>query len=358
MNKTDKHITSNNAHNCNHVNHEHLESQSNGILQTFFANLLQSIFLIAAMCIMVQMTFGVFKSFSIVFGSIILEAFPFVLLGVLVSGLIEEFVPKEKIAILLPKNNLVTVFLAAGLGFLFPVCECAIVPVVRRLLKKGIPVSAAVAYLLGGPIVNPLVALSTLIAYSFSWDMVIFRVVLGYFIASFTGLLFDFIMAKNPVVIENNHLNCSHTECSLKSTSFFSKIIHGLQHSAAEFYDIARFLIMGAFIAAVLQTLVPRSLFVNLAANSFVSIILMMFLAILLNLCSEADAFVAASFRPLGIPTSAQLAFMVLGPMLDIKLILMYLSVFTKRAIIVLPFLTILIVFTAISLFYFIIEVL
>jgi len=113
-----------------------------------------------------------------------------------------------------------------------------------------------------------------------------------------------------------------------------------VRHAAEDFFDIGWFLIVGGFIAAVLQTLIPRQLFAAMQATPAFSILLMMILAVVLNLCSEADAFVAASFRSSLVPVSAQLAFMVLGPMLDIKLIVMYLKVFRVRAIAALAVLT------------------
>ena len=116
-----------------------------------------------------------------------------------------------------------------------------------------------------------------------------------------------------------------------------SRIMESLRVAAGDFLDMARFLIIGAFIAGIMQTLITRqTLASSVAGSDLISILFMMFLAIALNLCSEADAFVAASFRNTPISLAAQLAFMVLGPMLDIKLILMYFRLFHKRLIVVL----------------------
>jgi uncharacterized membrane protein YraQ (UPF0718 family) len=123
------------------------------------------------------------NSLAIVFVSIVLEAIPFMLIGSLVGGFIEAFVSRERMAKLLPQKGWLTVCVAAGAGIVFPVCECAVVPVVRRLIGKGLPLSAAIAYLLGGPIVNPIVAASTALAYAFDWRIVILRLSLGYGIA-------------------------------------------------------------------------------------------------------------------------------------------------------------------------------
>ncbi len=119
------------------------------------------------------------------------------LLGTLIGGLIEVFIPQETITRFLPERRWWAVFIAAALGVIFPVCECAIVPVIRRLIKKGVPLSAAIAFLLGGPIVNPLVAASTAVAYFADWSIVIHRMVLGYFIAVAVGLLMNAVFFQN-----------------------------------------------------------------------------------------------------------------------------------------------------------------
>jgi len=291
-----------------------------------------------------------FHTLGIIFVSIVLEAFPFMLLGALIGGLIEVFIAQETITRFLPERRWWAVFIGAAMGLIFPVCECAIVPVIRRLLKKGVPLSAAIAFLLGGPIVNPLVAASTAVAYFADWSIVIHRMVLGYFIAVAGGLLMNLFFSKttavrNEVFSGQNPINgetlCDHR----KPAALGEKITLAVSHAANDFFDIGRFLVIGAFFAAVLQTLVPRQVFSAVTDPPALSILIMMLMAIGLNLCSEADAFVAASFRSTPVPLTAQMAFMVLGPMLDIKLILMYFNVFRLRAIATLAALVFLMVF-------------
>ena len=291
-----------------------------------------------------------FNTFGITFASIVLEAFPFMLIGTLVGGCIEVFVPQEKITRWLPEGRFMTVLMAAGLGILFPVCECAIVPVVRRLLNKGVPLSAAIAFLLAGPIVNPVVVASTSVAYFFNWSIVIHRLVFGYFIAIIAGLLMDPFFTKTrairsePLEYQKYHAG-THPVQPNTNIQLIEKIALAVRHAANDFFDIGRFLVIGAFLAASIQTLAPRYLFSSIASTPASSILIMMVMAFVLNLCSEADAFVAASFQWTLVPVSAQLAFMVLGPMLDIKLLLMYGRIFRNRAIIVLSSMTFLLVF-------------
>ncbi len=291
-----------------------------------------------------------FHTLGIIFVSIVLEAFPFMLLGTLIGGFIEVFIPRETITRFLPERRWWTVFIAAAMGVIFPVCECAIVPVVRRLLKKGVPLSAAIAFVLGGPIVNPLVAASTAVAYFGDWSIVTHRMIFGYFIAVAVGLLMNLFFSKTKAVrsevfSDQNPINCGAFCDHRKSAALDEKINLAVSHAANDFFDIGRFLVIGAFFAAVVQTMVPRQVFAAVTDTPALSILIMMILAIVMNLCSEADAFVAASFRSIPVPLPAQLAFMILGPMLDIKLIIMYFNVFRIRAIVTLAALVFLMVF-------------
>ena len=315
---------------------------------------------------------GSLNSLAIVFVSIVLEAIPFMLIGSLVGGFIEAFISRERMAILLPRKGWQTVCLAAAAGLVFPVCECAVVPVVRRLTGKGLPFSAAIAYLLGGPIVNPIVAASTALAYAFDWRIVVLRLSLGYCIAVAIGLTMGRLFTSaealkdNGVAFKNNALSCgchhhADGEASFKAAQGFPVITNqagnatdcgcgcshpvsddwvdkaerAFTHAMDDFLAVGHYLIIGAFIAGMAQTYIDRSSFLSLTATPVLSAVLMMALAILLNLCSEADAFIAASFRGL-MPIPAQMAFLLTGPMFDLKLLLMYQNVFTRKVIVVL----------------------
>jgi uncharacterized membrane protein YraQ (UPF0718 family) len=291
------------------------------------------------------------------FVSIVLEAIPFLVIGALVSGVIEVYVPQSWIADRLPARRWYTVFLAAGLGFVFPVCECAIVIVVRRLIKKGVPLEAAVAFLLAGPIVNPLVALSTAYAYKFDWWIVLTRLVYGYGIAVTVGLIVGILFKPQQALVDlgddedngcghdHHHHDHDHSHEDAMKRSGWSRFLSALEHASVDFFEIARFLIMGAFFAGLVQVIVPQSWFVGTDGGWMVSVFAMMLLAVVLNLCSEADAFVAASFSGIGVPMSGQMAFLVLGPMLDVKLLLMYRRLFRPPAIATIASLTFLLTF-------------
>jgi len=283
---------------------------------------------------------------SISFVAIMVEAMPFMLLGSMVGGLIEAFIPQEFVSRSLAGRRYSVLFIAAGLGVLFPVCECAIVPIVRRLLYKGVPLSAAIAFLLGGPIVNPIVAGSTWLAYRADWSFVVTRMICGYAIAVFVAVIMNFLFRDKNVLIEKapseSTYGCccdEHGDATNTASDNVSKFFVALQHGCDDFFDVGRFLIIGAFIAAFARTTIGVDALRGLFASPGIAIIMMMGLAITLNLCSETDAFIAAGFRGV-LPDTAQMAFMVLGPMLDMKLLLMYLTIFRKHFIITLALLT------------------
>ncbi|OQX11687.1 MAG: hypothetical protein BWK76_18840 [Desulfobulbaceae bacterium A2] len=299
-------------------------------------------------------------SLAIVFVAIILEALPFMLLGALVGGIFETFVSRERMASILPRQGWLTVCLAAGMGIVFPVCECAVVPVVRRLARKGLPPGAAVAYLLGAPIINPVVAASTALAYRFDWRVVGLRLALGYGIAVVLGLLLDRIARRGSIFAaglnEDDHAlhgdSCCPSTCGCHGAAtggdqgpaliagdrldaLLVRLGQVFRHAAEDFLAVGHYLVIGAFVAALAQTYLDRTLVLRLSEVPLASTLFMMLLAILLNLCSESDAFIAASFSVM-LPLSAQLAFMLTGPMFDLKLLLMYQGLFRRRIILLL----------------------
>jgi uncharacterized membrane protein YraQ (UPF0718 family) len=264
------------------------------------------------------------------------------LLGALAGGVIEVYVSRDKLLDRLPAGQWQGVMASAALGLLCPVCECAVIPVVRRLLGKGVPVPAAIAFLLGAPLVNPVVGISTAAAYSFTLPVALLRLALGYGIAVTTALIMGRLFPDRGALVEarstrDGHAcgcGCGHDDHPHSHTPR-QRLLNVFRHASDDFVDVGQFLVMGAFVAALFQTIIPRGGFASLAATPGLAVAVMMGLAVLLNICSEADAFIAASFRNI-MPFSAQMAFMLLGPMLDLKLVFMFTTVFRRKAIAVL----------------------
>ena len=288
--------------------------------------------------------------FLISFSAILWEAMPFIVLGAVVAGILEEFLPQEFITKLLPKSVVPAVMIGAVLGLLFPMCECGIVVVMRRLLRKGLPLSCCIAYMLAGPIINLVVIGSTWIAFKdhkIGYEMVGMRVGLGFVIACTTALVVHLqfrkygntlltALAAPPPVAEAPPAGVALPADAAPPAPrrpLFARVGNVSATALHDFVDITVFLILGAVLAALARSYVTNEQIESFSRDQpYLAIPAMMLLAVLMCLCSEADAFVAASFTKLHI--TAKLAFLVLGPMLDLKLILMFTRVFRLRLIV------------------------
>jgi uncharacterized membrane protein YraQ (UPF0718 family) len=313
-----------------------------------------------------------FHDFCLLFLSIILEGAPFILLGTLISGFIDAYLPAGLIDRWLPKNKVVAVFLSGLLGAIFPVCECAIVPVIRRLIRKGLPISCAITYMLSAPIINPIVVVSTMKAFSTSLGqfslretetaaafgpvfMTSSRLLIAFIVTVAVGLVVLKVRSRNilqpgvaPDEIEEStamssdapHTNedDSHACCSVDKGGAApstaedeprrNRLVLAMRTTMRDFMETAMYFTIGVAITSVFKAYVTEDLILLFNQNEVTGIALMMVLAFVLSLCSTSDAFIAANFP---VPQSAKLAFLVFGPMMDVKLVFMYLSVFRPK---------------------------
>lgn len=290
------------------------------------------------------------QDFVLNFLSIFWEAMPFVVLGALIAGILEELLPQNLIARLMPRSALPAVVVGGLLGLVFPMCECGIVVVMRRLLKKGLPLSSCIAYMLAGPIVNVVVLLSTYVAFGqhgIGPEMVLLRGGMGFLTACVTGLVVHRMYKRygNSLLTESaappkvKGLGLVDDEPAAPKGSVFARLGRIAETSLHDVMDIAVFLLLGAALAALVKVFVtPDQVQTFSRELPYLAIPAMMFNSFVLCLCSEADAFVAASFTEMSV--SSKLAFLVLGPMLDIKLLMMYTRVFRLRLIVTLALCT------------------
>ena len=246
-----------------------------------------------------------------VFVAVCVQALPFLVLGVLISGAIAAFVSADLLRKLLPKRAALAVPVAGVAGVALPNCECAAVPVARRLIQQQVPASVAVTFLLAAPAVNPIVLVATAVAFPNEPRMVVAR-----FLGSMaTAVVMGWIWARFG-----------------RMEWFAERALRRLPEPAAHrdrwavFFETARqdlvdaggFLVVGGLTAAVLNVVVPRSWINTLGEQLLLGIIVMAVLAVVLALCSEADAFVVASLSTM--PLLPRLVFLVVGPAIDIKL--------------------------------------
>ncbi|BCB02043.1 permease [Bacillus sp. KH172YL63] len=265
-----------------------------------------------------------------IFLSILLEAIPFILIGVFASALIQVFVSESLLQRLVPKRfPYMAILPAIFVGALLPVCECAIVPVARRLMKKGMPTHLAIVIMVTAPILNPIVLLSTYYAFQNNLSVVMGRMGIAFIAALMIGvLLYKLFGNRNPLK-EKSHSHGHHHDHDHSA----NKLMQTLVHASDEFFDMGKFLIIGALLAAVFQTYLDRETIVSLGSSEWAGPGIMMGFAYVMSLCSEADAFVASSFGNM-FSSASLLAFLVYGPMIDFKNTLLMLAYFKKRFVI------------------------
>jgi uncharacterized membrane protein YraQ (UPF0718 family) len=318
------------------------------------------------------MTVEQLNSAFTLFLSLLVEAMPFLLLGVLFSGALLFFIDERKLVAALPKHPLLGSIAGGCVGFLFPVCECGNVPVARRLLMQGAPPAVAIGFLLAAPTVNPVVIWATWIAFREQPEIVVLRVVISLAIAVIIGWVFSSQAdmrpllqpaitkmmpvaprtspsseAASPLLQSGTFLlgGRSGSLLQLDAPSMLAQVEFSpsrlplrkkfgllVDNTIQEFRELAGVLVVGSAIAALLQVFVPRDWILSLGQGPFTSILAMMGLAAVVSICSTVDAFFALSFASL-FTTGSLLAFLIFGPMIDLKAIGLLLSIFKPRAI-------------------------
>ena len=277
--------------------------------------------------------------FLFAFLGILFEGAPYILLGTIISGFIDAYLPSNIMDRFLPKNRYFAIIISGFLGAIFPVCECAIVPVIRRLVQKGLPVSCAITYMLSAPIVNPIVAISTYSA--FSGDDALFMTLSRIGVAYFITVLFGFVIHQFSVrsILKDKLLNKiqktplsavkdSSQEAKLTNPTS-DKLLIALRSSSRDFLDVGMYFIIGVMITALYRTQIDQSIVDGFGESDWVGIPTMMILSFVLSLCSTSDAFIASQM--LSFSASAKLAFLTYGPMMDVKLVFMYGAIFKPK---------------------------
>jgi uncharacterized protein len=277
------------------------------------------------------------SNLAAVFLGIFMEAVPYLLIGTLASALVEVFIRSEDLAGWIPRPVLLQVAAGGLLGMFFPVCECGVVPLTRRLIWKGMPPGAAVAFLLAAPVVNPIVIASTFAAFG-SGPVLWGRLGLTFLVATGTGLVFSALpdgraLLRLPTATPDREprLEAVQADGPLPAKEPLRTRLHRVLVIAAdEFFEMGRYLVIGSSLAAILQTFLPQSAMLAVGRGPALSVIVLVALAVILSVCSTVDAFIALAF--VGTFTSgAIVAFLTYGPMIDIKSTLMFLRVFRRK---------------------------
>ena len=264
----------------------------------------------------------VIKNVSIIFTSIFFESLPFLILGALISSIIETYVSDETIAKLIPKNKILGSIVGIFLGFFIPACDCAVIPISKRLLKKKVPINVAVSFMLASPIINPVVLLSTYSAfYNTNPEIFWYRLLFGILISLIIGIIMGIVFNKKDVITNNidecNHENC-HCHEHIDKHTFKKDFLSIIKHTSYDTFEVVKYLMFGAVIASLIQVLLPRDILMMFNDNQILSIFVLMMFAYLISLCSTSDSFVGKSLLSSFSKTSI-MAYLLLGPMIDIK---------------------------------------
>ncbi|MFK4265764.1 permease [Streptomyces milbemycinicus] len=259
----------------------------------------------------------VMQSWMTVFVAVVVQALPFLVLGVLLSALIAVFVPPSFFARALPRRPALAVPVAGAAGAVLPGCECASVPVAGALVRRGVAPAAALAFLLSAPAINPIVLTATAVAFPGEPRMVLARFVASLLVACVMGWLWQRVGRADWLRPPARPAFDGHG----KGAAFWGSVRHDVMHAGG-------FLVVGAMAAATLKAMVPARWLATAADDPVVSILALAVLAVLLSICSEADAFVAASLSQFSL--TARLTFLVVGPMIDLKLFAMQAGTFGR----------------------------
>jgi uncharacterized membrane protein YraQ (UPF0718 family) len=321
------------------------------------------------------------------FLSLLVEAMPFLLLGVLLSSILLFCIDEGQLIAKLPRHPILGAMAGSCIGFLFPVCECGNVPVARRLIIKGVPISVAIGFLLAAPTINPIVIWATWTAFRDRPDIVFFRVLFSFAIATIIGCIFS-VQKDSHFLLQNNlarrikflkehditwestqesntktiqnkqlkpisvllqsgtfllgqsgraikmdsSLSASLPNLKMRSRVFSTRMHAFVDNVVQELRELGGMLVIGSAIAACIQEFVPRELVLNFGRGTFSSIFAMIILAMIVSICSTVDSFFALSFAST-FTSSSLLAFLIFGPMIDIKSVGLMLSIFKPRVI-------------------------
>jgi uncharacterized protein len=259
-------------------------------------------------------------NWATVFVALAVQAMPFLVLGVAVSAAVTALVPAGALTRVLPRRPAAAVPIAAAAGAVLPGCECGSVPIAGRLVGQGVPPAAALAFLLSAPAINPVVIVATAVAFPGRPEVAVARFVASLLAAVVVGLVWARLGTGADRFVER-----ARRRQPPAGARRLDVLVATAQH---DLLQAGGFLIVGAAVAATLQTVVPRDVVDAVAGAGPLSLVALAALAVVMAICSEADAFVAASLTQFSL--SSRLAFMVVGPMVDVKLVALQTGTFGR----------------------------
>lgn len=261
--------------------------------------------------------------------SVLIEAMPFVMLGVILAVVVEVWVPAGAIERWLPRRAAPRRAALSLLGMVIPVCECGNVPFARGLLMRGFSVSDTLTFLMAAPIVNPIVIITTHQAFGWSDGILVARLLGGFAIANLIGWLYSRHPDPASLLTDRFQMSCDSPPDHVPG----SRPVRSATQMVVELRAIMPALIIGAALAGAIQVIVPRDVLLAVGSNPMLSIVAMMALGIVVAICSNVDAFFALSFASAFTPGSI-VAFLVVGPLIDVKMLTLLRTTFTTRMLV------------------------
>lgn len=274
--------------------------------------------------------------FRLLFVGIIIEMVPFAALAALVSFLVGTFIPEDRLRRFFTNRPVAGILLAAGAGVVVPVCECGVVPLVRRLMDRGVPAAAALTFMLASPSLNLIVMASTTAAYATRPHIIALRFGIAAVLVLGFGLYFLLLDQKgkltdSPAGTPPEHMHgpgCAHDTPADIGTAQRARI--HLDHAVEDFLHTMAYLSIAAALMALIQTALPQSWLETAGSRGFISIPAMMLFAFITSTCSDADSFIASAM--LKFSPASQLAYMLLGPVVDLKLVILHAALLPRGA--------------------------
>lgn len=267
--------------------------------------------------------------------SVVIESLPFVVLGIGVSVLVQFWVPAWVLLRILPRTPALRRFVLSLLGVLLPVCECGNVPLSRGLIIRGVSVPETLTFLVAAPIVNPVTILTTYAAFGFDDGILVARILGGLAIANLVGWLFSRHPDPDGLLTRRFAATCTIAHERAADAAGGGRIRRSVVSFAEETTDLLPVLFVGAAVAGFIQVAISRDVLLTLGQNPVWSVLALMLLAFVVALCSNVDAFFILAFGSTFMP-GAIVAFLVFGPVIDVKMIALLRTTFTTRTLVLL----------------------
>lgn len=268
------------------------------------------------------------KDFFTLSISVVIESLPFVFLGILLSILVQLWLPEDTLTRRLPKNPVARRITISLLGVLLPVCECGNVPLARGLILRGFTVGEAMTFLFAAPILNPVTIITTYQAFGWNDGILASRIIGGFVIANLVGWIYSKHSNPMSLLTPSFQASCSRSHAPARD----SKVKRSALMFAEESSAMLPALFIGSAVAGLIQVVVSRDTLVTLGQNPVLSVAVLMLLAFVIAICSNVDAFFVLSFGSTFMP-GAIVAFLVFGPMIDVKMLALLRTTFTARTL-------------------------